>query len=232
MKKEYPMKRLRTWSILMAATALLLITTTIASAGGANPGVLPPGSRVQGLTYGEWLAKWWQYGLSIPAPQNPMTGMTGANCIFQRIGNMALAIVSPLSSEPIKCEVPSGTMLFLEIVSAECSTLEPPPFYGGNEEELRACAQNFIPEALTASIDGREVRNLSEYIVTSPLYEFTVPEDNILGAPADATGKSVAHGAFLMLAPFTSGKHTIHLHGEYPEYGYIADRNFDLTVTH
>jgi len=122
-------------------------------------------------------------------------------------------------------------MLFLDIVSAECSTLEPPPFYGGNEEELRACALSFTLSNLEASVDGVAVENLSQYIHTSPLFEFTVPEDNILEAPAGSNGESVSNGAHLMLAPLSPGKHTIHLHGFVPEVDFTVDMNLELTAT-
>jgi hypothetical protein len=216
-EKEDPMKRLRIrMTVVLVIMVLLLITQSVASAhGNANPGVLPPNSRVQGLTYGEWSARWWQYVLSIPAPQNPLTGGTGANCVFQRIGNVGLVAADPQAGQTLTCEVPAGMMLYLDILSAECSTLEPPPFYGGNEEELRACAESFIHSDLEASIDGVAIQNLSQYIHTSPLFEFTLPEDNILGVPAGSVGESVSNGAHLMLAPLTPGQHTIHLHGEY-----------------
>jgi hypothetical protein len=38
----------------------------------------------------------------------------------------------------IECEVPVGTKLYLVVLGVECSTLEPPPWYGGDEEELRS----------------------------------------------------------------------------------------------
>jgi hypothetical protein len=88
-----------------------------------------------------------------------------------------------------------------------------------------------VPEDLEASIDGVEVRNLDKYIFTSPIYQFTVPEDNILGAPAGATGESIGYGAYLLIAPLSRGKHTIHTHGTYPDFDFTADRVFDLTVT-
>jgi hypothetical protein len=225
------MKRSRTWTVLTVAMALLLITTTVAGAGGnANSGVLPPNSRVQGLTYGGWLARWWQYALELPASQNPLSGATGENCTFQRWGSVALVLANSGMDVPIVCEVPVGTMIFLEVLSAECSTLEPPPFYGGNEAELRACAETFVPTALEASIDGIDVKNLSDYVVeSSPLYTFTVPEDNILGVEV-ATGESVASGAHLLLAPLTPGKHTIHVKGTYAQFPYTAAKVFDLTV--
>jgi hypothetical protein len=121
-------------------------------------------------------------------------------------------------------------ILFLDILSAECSTLEPPPFYGGNEEELRACAEGFILHDLEASIDGATLRDLDQYIHTSPLFEFTLPEDNILGSD-ELVGQSVSNGAHLMLAPLTPGEHMIHLHASYPDMDFTVDMNIELIVT-
>jgi hypothetical protein len=35
----------------------------------------------------------------------------------------------------------------------------------------------------------------------------------------------------VILKPMTVGQHTLYLHGEYPEYGYFADRKIQVTVT-
>jgi hypothetical protein len=225
------MKHSQFRTVLVLSLVLLLATTSMAGAkGGANLRILPPKARVQGLTYGEWMARWWEYTLTIPASQNPLTGGSGANCVFQQVGKVGLVVANSTLGVPINCEVPAGTLLYMEVLGAECSTLEPPPFYGGNEAELRACAQGFVLSDLAASIDGVEVKNLSKYIFTSPLYEFTVPEDNIFGVPAWTTGQSVGYGAYLMLTPLKPGKHTIHLHASVPNLGFTADKVFDLTV--
>ena len=225
------MKRLKVLSIIVVVAVLLLGTVYIASArGNKNPRVLPPNSRVQGLTYGEWSAKWWQYVFSLPMDQNPLVGATGAECAFERNGNVTLVVVDPLSPESIECQVPTGTILFLDILSAECSTLEEPPFYGGTEEELRACAESFILHDLDASIDGVPVQNLDQYVHTSPLFELTMPENNILGVEAGMIGQSVSYGAHLMLAPLTPGEHTIHFHASHPD-DFTVDTNYHITVT-
>jgi hypothetical protein len=224
------MKPTRIRTVWVVTIALLLVTTSVASAGNANPGVLPPDSRVQRLTYGGWSARLWQYVFSIPAPQSPLTGGTGTHCIFKRVGNVAMIMGDTAINEPLECQVPAGTMLFFVIVASECSTLEPPPFYGGNEAELTACAQSFVPENLQASIDGVEVQNLDQYLFTSPLYEFTLPEDNVFGLPAGTTGESVSHGAWLLLAPLNPGMHTIHLYGSLPD-GFTSVQTYELTVT-
>jgi hypothetical protein len=230
--EEDLMKRSRIRTALVITLALLLTTTAIAGArNGANPGVLPPTSRVQGLTYGRWSAQWWQFVFSLPVSQNPLAGGTGANCAFKRVGNVGLVVLNSTMGGQLTCEAPAGTMLFLELLDSECSNLETDPFYGGNEAELRACAKKFVPVDMKASIDGVAIQNPEQYISMSPMYNFVVPEDNILGVPGGSTGKSVAYGAFLMLAPLTPGKHTIHTHGAYPAFDFTADRNLELTVT-
>lgn len=225
------MKRLKILSIIVVVAVLLLGTVYIASAwGNKNPGVLPPNSYVQGLTYGEWSVKWWQYVFSLPMDQNPLVGATGTECAFERSGNVALVVVDPVSPEPIECELPTGTILFLDILSAECSTLEEPPFYGGNEEELRTCAEGFILHDLEATIDGVAIQNVEGYIHTSPLFEFTLPEDNILEVEAGLTAQSVSYGAHLMLAPLPPGEHSIHFHASHPD-DFTVDTNYHITVT-
>ena len=42
--------------------------------------VYPIDSKLYGLTYGEWSAKWWQWVHSIPAENNPITDTTGIEC--------------------------------------------------------------------------------------------------------------------------------------------------------
>lgn len=227
------MKRLQFWIVVAVTMVLLLGMFSIASAqDNTNPLVLPPDLPVQGLTYGEWSVLWWQSILSIPASQNPLNGATGADCIYERFGDVGLVMVDPLAEQVLTCDIPAGMMLFLDILSAECSTLEPPPFYGEDEEALRACALSFNFEDLEATIDGVAVKNLSEYIHTSPPFIFALPEENILGAEfPNVTGKSVSNGAHLILAPLSPGEHTLHLHGSVPELDFTVDMNFELNVT-
>jgi hypothetical protein len=214
------MKRLRVCLIL--TLVLLLITSSVASASrNPNPGILPPNSRVQGLTYGEWSAKFWQSILSIHTP-----GYTGPDCYFKQIGKVGLAVGGG-GTLTFDCSMPTGMKLFLAILTTECSTLEG---NGSNEAELRACAQNFLPVDLQVTIDGVAVQNLSEYLVWSPLFDITVPEDNIFGMPG-GTGLSVSYGTWLMLTPFTPGQHTIHVQGAYPDVGFFYDATYHITVT-
>jgi len=221
------MKRLR---VCLALTlAMLLVTVSVASAGGnANPGVLPPNSRVQGLTYGEWSARLMQSVFGLPLSENPAAGAPWTGCYLERVGNVGLGVPF-FGSGTFTCEMPVGTMLYLLVIASECSTLEPPPFYGSNEAELRACATSTAFADLQASIDGVAIQDVADYLVTSPLYQLTLPEGNVLGLPA-GTGDSVAYGAFLMLAPLSPGQHTVHVHGAVPG-AFEYDMTYFITVT-
>jgi hypothetical protein len=224
------MKRLRVCLILTLVT--LLVTVSVSSASGnANPGVLPPSSRVKGLTYGEWSARYWQAFLAIPWSQNPVNPDADppwTDCYFERIGNVGLAVSTAESAE-ISCEVPAGMPLFVPVVVSECSTLEAPPYYGGNEEGLAACALLYEPTNLHATVDGIALQDLSDYTVASPLFEFTLPVDNVFGLPP-GTGQSVAYGTWLMLAPLSAGEHTISVGGTIPDV-FTGALTYHITVT-
>jgi hypothetical protein len=208
--------------IVVFVLAMVVILVSVApAAASANPGVLPPNSRVQGLTYGEWSAKFWQSILSIHAPDYDVS-----ECYFERVGNVGLAVTGG-GTLTFDCTMPTGMKLFLVVLVGECSTLEG---NGTNEEQLRECAKSFVPADLQASIDGVAVQNLSEYLVWSQVFDITVPVDNILGIPA-GTGQSVSYGTWLMLTPFTPGQHTIHIQGAYPDYNFTYDAIYHITVT-
>ncbi len=218
---------------LGAILAIMLIFTPSAFAKNGNPRVLPPNSNAYGMSYGEWSAKWWQWNLSLPVDQNPANDENG-NCSNGANGQLGpvwfLTGVNIVSGTQTRnCTVPTGKALFFPIINTECSTLEPPPFYGSNEAELRACAKNFNVGNVYAEIDGVAVQNLDRYLVESPLYTFTVPPNNIWGLPA-GTGQSVSYGYFLMLPPQSVGTHKIHFGGYYTDYDFTLDITYNLTV--
>jgi hypothetical protein len=225
------MKRIKIQYVLLGTLVLLLLAVSIAVARGIpNAGVLPPNNRVEGRTDGEWSAIWWQHLFAIPASQNPLMGVTGDSCIVDQVGNVALVFADPQAGQTIHCQVPLGTKLYLDIVSIECSTLEPDPFHGENEAELRACAKGFTITDLQAKIDGKPVKNLERYIHDSPLFDLSMAEDNILEVPAGSTGQSVSNGAHLMLNPLSPGTHTVNLHAYVPEVDFTVDLNYEFTA--
>jgi hypothetical protein len=209
-----------------------------------SPRVLPPNAHPHGRSYGEWAAAWWQYVLSVPVAQNPLLDETGANCMVGQSGHVVfLTGILNVSGTAVRteCVVPTGAMLFFPVANTIC-TNEPPPLTP--TEELRPCAAGPIETAtdLAAEIDGVPVEDLTRFRSQSPLFGFTLPEDNLLGgqagtcSPDPAVGTcvpylAVADGFYLMLPPLPPGEHTIHVHGTLPAFGgFTLDVTFDPLV--
>jgi hypothetical protein len=194
-----------------------------------NPRVLPAHASAFGKTLGEWTAAWWQWALSLPADAHPL--LDSAGCDAGQAGWVWFLGGAFTGTETTRdCTVPTGKAILFPIVNVECSTIEPPPFFGSNEEELRACAASFQDMAfgLSATIDGRDVANVDQYRVQSPVFEFTAPDGNIFGLPGPISGQSVSDGVWILLAPLSRGSHTIHFQGSFPGFPIVV--TYNITV--
>lgn len=217
----------------------LLIFNPVAQAKmSGQPSVLPPTAKKYGKSYAEWTAEWWKWYAKIPASIHPAPDETGEYCDQGQDGKVWF--LAGTWSSPIErdCTVPVGTAIFFPIINVECSTLEEPPFYGGNEEELRQCVENIgfsDADELIVTIDGKEVTNPLVYRLDelSPIFEITIPNDNILGVDIGdeewMTGQSVAGGYYIMLPPLSRGEHVIYFKGVLGENGLFPGFTQEVT---
>ena len=232
----------RTLMTVKCATVQLAVLVTLATgsynaqAANGNPRVIPPNASYRGLTYSEWEAKWWQAAFALPVVNGDHPVISGG-AFGGEDGVVFLAAVvgAPVT---VNLTIPAGTPLFVPVINAECSVIEPDPFHGDDETELRECANDHIDNTsgLSAKIDGKPVNNLDAYRVESLLFEFgPLPADNFLAftgvnAPAGATSPSVDAGVYLLLAPLSVGTHTVHVGGTFDEFGVSIDTTFNITV--
>ncbi len=219
-KKQY-------WRSIIAALVLVLgltmPTSTPQAQSGGNPGVIPPNARPYGLTYAQWSAKWFQWGLSLPVAGHPFNGCPSPPDAGQS------GPVWFLAGGPTECAitVPVGKAVFFPLVTAECSDLEG---LGGTEADQRACANFFadhiVVSSLFCEIDGVPVNNLARYRFASPQFNFTAPTPWVFGA-VGGTGTSVGDGYYLMLHPLSKGDHTIRFGGAF-HFSVAEGDPFDL----
>jgi hypothetical protein len=77
------------------------------------------------------------------------------------------------------------------------------------------------------------VANLERYRVASPLFGFPAVAGSILGNAAETVGASITDGVYLMLPPFSPGRHTIHFGGNSsgdPQNPFSIEFTYHLTV--
>jgi hypothetical protein len=137
--------------------------------------------------------------------------------------------------------VPGGKALFFPIApaiwGAGVSDCEPTvPGVLCNLVTLRMIAAESTDSVeLTASLDGKRLRDLDDQRVPSPVFAITYPENAALGPPhpAGTYTPNVADGYWLMLAPPPAGAHTIFFEVRFtggPFQGTHAVVTYHLTV--
>jgi hypothetical protein len=209
-------KKLRL-GVIAFILGIMVLTPIAIAEKNPNPGVIPVNSNTYGKTYGEWSAEWWKWALSIPDSKNPVKDESGkfgaegqSGKVWFLAGTWGKTGVSRI------CTIPAGKALFFPIVNYECSKIEG---NGNNKKELLANTTPTIDNVTVkeVKVDGKSLKKLDKYRVTSKLFVFRLPPDNVLGIPTGPRGSSsiaVSDGYWIMLEPLPAGKHTIEIHGE------------------
>jgi len=237
-ERGHVMKKLTIILILVLATVVVMsaFAPVATAAKNPNPRVILPTAKVQGSTYGDWGAKWWQWALGIPASINPLADESGDLVAVGQSGNVwflcGTIYFSPMPGGPDyayegvaerTCTIPTGKTLFFPIVNVEASTAEG---NGETVEELAALCDFYATHttSLAVTVDGRPLKNLFSYRGTSGGYLLSWPDDDVLFGlpPLDEPTLSVSDGYWIMLAPLKVGHHTLHWTGR-QEFTEAAD---------
>lgn len=203
-------------STILALLVLTFCNLPFASAQEATPlgnevTVLGPDEDYAGISRAEWDARQWQWMLSFPEDVSPALDPTGERCGYGQSGTVFF-LPGTFLPDPINptCVVPEGMAIFLGLGGVGCTTVEPPPFFGRNETELRECAEGFtdLPTEISVTINGTEVPDPMSYQNTTPAFTVAFPEDNVFGVP-EGVALSVANGFSMIIAPPPPGTYEI-----------------------
>jgi hypothetical protein len=170
-------------------------------------------SRPFNTSYADWTAKWWQWAYSIPWDKNPSYDDTGKYCSENQkapVWFLTQAYEHPVTRT---CEIPLDTALLITLMNSECSYAEFESLK--TEQELRDCAksmQDFV-SGVNASLDGIKIPNLEKFRIQTGLFNFTLPQNNILNLTSQTT-QSVADGNWLFLKPLPPGIHELAVKGD------------------
>jgi hypothetical protein len=85
---------------------------------------------------------------------------------------------------------------------------------------------------LEASVDGRQLQDLTIYRALSPAFDFTSAPGNPLGVcqPDGCNSHAVADGFWIMLTPLSKGTQIVHFHGEISSLSFTIDTTYNLTI--
>jgi len=186
-----------------------------------NPGVVPIQAMVDGKSYGDWHAAWWQWTMSHPIEQfNDPTGQFFAadqsgSVWFLQGGN---------GDQERYNTMPAGTFLLCPLFSYindyPCPDPDFQPAPGQSLEDFLTQGAKYVIDTFVVSppsmeVDGVPINNPSAYRATSKLFTFTGDISN-QGFDACVTGtpqQAVADGWLVILKPLTPGAHTLRFSG-------------------
>jgi hypothetical protein len=194
--------------------------------------VIQPDNGVTRALHSRLAAAWWQWAVSIPATDHPLSKEGPVDCGERQPGPVWFlgGVVNRSAEVTRSCTVPFGQPLFLTVINVECSNRETGDFYGATATERRRCAEGFEFSDVTATIDNNPVEGVAGDRVTSPPFTMIVPPDNILGIQGPVVARAAASGVHLLVAFLSPGSHTIHMTGTFPAYGVVLDITYELTV--
>jgi hypothetical protein len=229
-----------TWRSLiwMGMIILLLALSTLAPprAYAGDPGVVPPDGTVDGMTYEQWTAAWWQWVLSIPAAENPLNQQGNVDCRAGQHGSVLFLGGTTEGEAERTCEVDAGSYLLFPLMNLVAWS----PGDFETEEEGREILDYYMAYAtgLHAEVNAVTIDNIEAYRSGSPLFQFTTPDAEPLfyyggqGLQPNSTYDGLSDGYWVMLEPLPAGEYTLHFRGgmNYPDWTWETHVTYHITV--
>ena len=164
------------------------------------------------MSDGEWSARWWRWGSSVPtdnnpiSDKNPIVDTTGVHCAEGQTGKYGFW--RKRSGAPPCVNAPSPEE---RIYSFQCSLLPSDKeraivrapriaIHPLAQAGCRCGGQSDVAHGQHRSCSGQY---LDQYRVTSPVFNVFLPQSNVVGIPAGTIGPVVSDGYWLLLTPLS-----------------------------
>jgi hypothetical protein len=232
MKKWYPES---TSKILVSILSLTFIAPSFiipAHASDVNPSVYPTDSSPFGTHYKDWIAKWWQWNVGIPASQHPRDHYSPEKCTVNQNGSVWFLPDILTGKEDRSCTIASDKGILVPLLTGECENSEGQP---QTDVELKQCSMAGDEfGAISATLDGKSIENLNTYRTDTGFFNITIVKDNIFDTPT-GTYRATADGFFVFLKPLSPGNHELHLKTSVtnpttPSYNYASEGIYHLII--
>ena len=235
---KYKFVTLLIGTISIILISLLLSNWLAHTAAGMNQNILPVNSKLYNATYADWLEKWWQWYIGIPAKDHPNNNPSAPEkCGMHQEGPVWFLPNIPESKSTIthSCIIPSGKAIAFTIETGECDSGMRE--IGNNLVKMLTCAtKGNDPQytTLQASIDGIKIEDPKQFRVQTTPFNITIPTNNIYDADK-GTFKALASGYIYILKPLSPGKHTIVYSDQInnpleQQYNHVKREIFNLVV--
>lgn len=192
--------------------------------GNPNPGIIPIHARYGGLTYEEWVIRWWQWEF------DPGTGATSPFCDPEAY--FAVGQSGPVWFLPGWSCVGPGERVSNVALPAGKALLLGCPAWGSPVPLSKEYILSVTPLNLVEiNLDGDPIKDLDSYYLTTRAFVGTYPDPNIYSVPPGPV-TTYAAGVYLLFAPLSAGEHTISFQWKILEGFFAGDfkETYNITV--
>ena len=202
--------------------------------------IMPPKSVPYGKTFEQWTTEWWQYVMSFDCANSPLNDATGAHTLRDQGGPVIFLAGTTGGTATRNISIDRDKSLLFPLINIindyPCPNPDFKPSPGQSIENfLKEGAAQFIGQAknLDVTLDGKTIgiTNTSRY--PTDLFYFTGNKDLANCLDPCVTGKAqaaVSDGYWMMLKKLKPGLHILHFHAEVPDYGFIVDVTYQISV--
>ena len=221
-------------SRLTTASLALIVASLTATATQAAPTFAPPPPTAPHLkTYSSWGALWWQWAVGTPAPQNPVTDTTGANCAVGQPVPGTFFLAGTLDGSMVfrNCTAPVGSAFLIPILNRSFFAQQTDPPAQRTEAFVRSqvtCVET--APVLSLTVDGVAIANPRALLEKSTLFSVNLPPNNVFGVPAQLLSPSVDEGYYAFVEPLSAGTHNVHISSSSTACGTMQDATYSLVV--
>ena len=203
------------------------------------------GSSPYNMTYKEWVAKWWQWYVSVPKTHSPNNldypnHITNQTCsVYQDPSSPVFFLFTPYVEEKVAdrtCDVPLGKAILIPTVAGEMDTGDPTLTENSTNGLSQTATAGNNNALISVTLDGTKLdfNHDQKYRTLTDPFIINLPEHNIWEEkekPGKYTG--VAEGYYLFLKPLVAGNHTLYYEagtGEPNPNQYAQSMTYHLDV--
>jgi hypothetical protein len=181
-----------------------------------------PGSSPYGTNFTQWIAKWWQWYVSVPKTESPNyldypNHIGKVDCaIRQDPSSPVFFLFTPLvdeSSPERTCVIPKDKAILIPIIAAEADNGDPEQTDKSEQGMSQSAKAGNDYGAISIKLDDAKL-NFNEdpkFRALSAFFNITLPKHNLWEEKEKpGTYKGVTEGYFLFLKPLSEGNHTLY----------------------
>ena len=117
-------KNLYLVTFLLFMILVVSVGTFLVYGASSSPSTFLKGSTPYGVSYEDWITKWWQWNMQTPKEQHPAANPDFTKCTIGQLGSVVFLTHGQQGKSQYTCTIPAGLAIMIPISTGECTSHE------------------------------------------------------------------------------------------------------------